>query len=77
MNTGMLWFDNDPRTDFDSKVKKAAEYFSKKYGLKPDLCFVHPSMLSSIPPSAAGLEVRTNKLVLPHHFWLGSQALQG
>jgi hypothetical protein len=45
MKTGMLWFDNDPKTDLMTKISEAAMYYQKKYGAKPDLCFIHPSML--------------------------------
>jgi hypothetical protein len=46
MNVGMLWFDNDPRTALTAKVARAADYYSQKYGLVPDLCLVHPTMLA-------------------------------
>ena len=44
MNTGMLWFDNDPKIDFYVKIMRASEYYQKKYGQIPNVCFVHPSM---------------------------------
>jgi len=50
MNVGMLWFDNDPRTALPVKVARAADYYRRKYGLIPDTCLVHPSMLNSPPP---------------------------
>ena len=71
MNIGMLWFDNDPKTDLASKVKRAASYYSKKYGRSPNICFVHPSMLSNGKKRAGRVEIRTNGSVLPHHFWIG------
>ena len=48
MNIGMLWFDNDPRVGLELKVARAADYYCTKYGRKPDLCFVHPSMLAAL-----------------------------
>ena len=39
MNIGMLWFDNDPKTEIVAKVKEAASYYSQKYGKKPNICF--------------------------------------
>jgi hypothetical protein len=94
MNIGMLWFDNDPKAGLDVKVERAAAYYRNKYGRKPTLCFVHPSMLpntSAFPTSgpsaereaprdskltsqtytAAGIEVRSTRSVLPNHLWLG------
>jgi hypothetical protein len=72
MNSGMLWFDNDPKTDLVSKLVRAVQYYRGKYGCEPDLCFMHPRML---PPDGAahlaGLDVRPNRLVMPNHLWLG------
>ncbi len=79
MNIGMLWFDNDPKTELTSKVERAASYYQNKYGRQPTLCFVHPSMIGSFiddngePASVktAGIEVRPTRTVLPNHFWIG------
>jgi hypothetical protein len=82
MNIGMLWFDNDPKTELASKVKRAASYYRDKYGDKPTVCFVHPSMLPLQSGNgngsdaekafiASGVEVRGNQTVLPNHFWIG------
>jgi len=75
MNTGMLWFDNDPKVDFESKVIRATEYYQRKYGKKPNLCIVHPSMPFNSPVKTFGIDVQTDKMVLPDHFWLGIKAL--
>ena len=73
MNVGMLWFDNDAKANLEVKIARAAGYYEKKYGLEPDLCFVHPSMLSSgtMRSHAGKIEVRGNRSVLPNHFWIG------
>ncbi|MBN1373686.1 MAG: hypothetical protein JW987_17235 [Anaerolineaceae bacterium] len=71
MRTGMLWFDNDPKAELSDKVLRAAAYYQKKYGLQPNLCFVHPSMLAAPSPRAGSIELRTSKQVLPNHLWLG------
>ena len=78
MNVGMMWFDNDPRTALDSKVERAADYFRKKYGYVPDLCLVHPSMLADpkaeVQDGQAGkVIVRSNRLILPGHLWIGKE----
>ncbi len=90
MNIGMLWFDNDPKTELTVKVERAADYFRTKYGKTPTLCMVHPSMLPAQPRLAskdasseanptpilksAGIEIRPNRSVLPNHFWIGVNA---
>ena len=79
MRTGMLWFDNT-KTDLAVKVQKAAAYYLKKYGRKPEICLVHPSLFSSGSGSPGaggetqevdGVTVRPNRIVLPGHLWVG------
>ena len=43
MNTGMLWFDNDPKTALTAKIENAVDYYRHKYGRDPNLCLIHPS----------------------------------
>lgn len=84
MNVGMLWFDNDPKKELDDKIERAATYYSEKYGKKPTICFIHPSMMpdssTRSPDNDASVEVevqdvqlqiRSNQSVLPNHFWIG------
>jgi hypothetical protein len=85
MNIGMLWFDNDPKVNLDTKIERAALYYARKYGRNPTLCFVHPSMLGNTNPKneaaspalqkreliGGSIEVRSNRSVLPNHFWIG------
>ncbi|HEX7976575.1 MAG TPA: hypothetical protein VF498_19345 [Anaerolineales bacterium] len=80
MNIGMLWFDNDPKAELNTKIERAAAYYRNKYGRTPTLCFVHPSMLPVVegeakpepkPVKSGELEVRPTRSVLPNHFWIG------
>ena len=71
MNIGMLWFDNDPKADLEAKIARAVGYYEKKYGLAPDLCFVHPSMLKNTPQKPGKIDIRPNRSVQPNHFWIG------
>ena len=71
MNIGMLWFDNDNKSDLATKIQKAANYYHMKYGKEPNLCFVHPRTLGNTAYHGVGIEVRTTRSVLPNHFWLG------
>ncbi|MBK9007095.1 MAG: hypothetical protein IPM31_08865 [Anaerolineae bacterium] len=78
MHTGMLWFD-DTQSTLDTKIKKATEYYKKKYGRMPDLCLVHPNMMrdsavESEKPAlrdSEGITVRAYRPVLPGHIWVG------
>jgi hypothetical protein len=85
MNTGMLWFDNDPKTALRAKIEKAVDYYRHKYGRDPNLCLIHPSMLpidgmdeKDKPTTgklalsgAEGVVVRPYRPVLPGHLWIG------
>ena len=79
MDIGMLWFDNDPKIILAAKVVRAADYYRKKYGKHPTLCFVHPSTLAGTTPDPetsaslknVGIEIRSNRSILPNHFWIG------
>ena len=88
MEIGMLWFDNDKKTSIPSKVAKAARYYQEKYGVTPDLCYVHPKTVqgekrgngSAIKPvgqetlTIGKIRVLKNEKVLPDHFWIGKGA---
>lgn len=69
MHTGMLWFDNS-KDALSVKIGKAIDYYFKKYGVKPDLCLVHPSVLES-DVKIEKLTVRSYRPVLPGHIWIG------
>jgi hypothetical protein len=72
MYTGMLWFDNSTAT-LNVKIQKAMDYYHKKYGRKPDLCLVHPSMMEADQNTVqiSGLTVRPYRPVLAGHIWIG------
>ena len=66
----MLWFDDGPASLAD-RVRRAAEYYSEKYGKRPTVCMVNPTTLNGGEGSVAGVEVRKSQTVMPDHFWLG------
>ena len=79
MNTGMLWFDNDPKTALSAKIERAVEYYRHKYGRDPNLCLIHPTMLENPAneggagekPTIGKITVRPYRPVLPGHLWIG------
>lgn len=80
MYIGMLWFDNDNKSGLNNRVERAAEYYQRKYGKTPNMCYVHPSMLAPTGPDGEGMldtngvQVRPLSTVLPNHFWIGVSA---
>ena len=75
MEIGMLWFDNDKRSDYPEKIARAAAYYHKKYGKAPNICFVHPGTIKTVKDDqlvhSQGVEIRISKTMLPNHFWIG------
>lgn len=76
MNTGMMWFDNDPKTPLDVKVLKAADYYRHKYGRIPDLCLVNPGIFEKSPALVGGAQcgkilIRPLRSIMPGHLWIG------
>ncbi len=72
MKVGMLWFDEDQEVGFAQKIERASDYYQRKYGRKPNLCFVHPESFGeqeSAPKVA--MKVKTSQTLLSNHFWIG------
>jgi len=72
MLSGMLWFDNDPKTGLSTKIQRAVNYYQKKYGHHPNLCTVHPKMVEKETPESTELKIETSHQILLHHFWIGT-----
>ncbi len=75
MITGLLWFDNDPKADLNLKISRATEYYFRRYGLRPDMCFVHPSMIENDSADSIKIEILVNRFLLPDHIWIGKRKL--
>lgn len=70
MEIGMLWYDDSPLALKD-RLEKAADYYTGKYGRKPNLCLVNPNMLTADEVRFNGVLVRRGRSVMPGHFWIG------
>ena len=75
MNTGLLWYDDDPATDLARKVARAAARHRQKYGCVPNTCYVNPAALDGNGKAihVGPVTVTSRPSVLPHHFWIGVQ----
>lgn len=71
MKTGMLWFDNDPKTALAAKVIRAVKYYTKKYGRVPNTCLVNPGAIINENVDIGQIAVRPFRSVLPGHLWIG------
>ena len=70
MNQFMMWWDNNKKTTLTSKIEHAVEYYHKKYGNKPTLCYVNPAVLKK-EITIDNLKVRPYRPVLLGHLWIG------
>ncbi|MDX1614613.1 MAG: hypothetical protein R3300_09910 [Candidatus Promineifilaceae bacterium] len=70
MNVGMLWLDDERDRSLQEKVRRAAEYYQRKYGDMPQLCFVNQTAVAE-GERVDQIDVVPAAYVLPHHFWLG------
>jgi hypothetical protein len=72
---GLLWYDGDPKRDLADKVRRAARRYELKYGMAPNVCYVHASTIGESAESGnvAGLQVAVGQSVLRDHYWLGNE----
>lgn len=81
METGLLWYDDDPSRGLENKVEQAARRYHEKYGRWPNTCYVHPQVVADhlgpeLQVVCSGKQQRVIRVVsapnvLPHHYWLG------
>ncbi len=71
MKEGLLWFDDHADRSLIDKVGRAAERYRLKFGHLPNVCYVHPTMVSGEEAKAGSLLVLAARTVLPNHFWVG------
>ncbi len=72
MYKGMMWFDNDPATTLETKVRKAAAFYQNKHGSPATCCMIHPATAGEpAVKEVIGIEITTSRSVLPNHFWMG------
>lgn len=70
MKQGMLWYDNINGRKLNERIELAVNYFTQKYGKKPEQCFVHPAMIMGETVSALPIKVIADKKILENHIWI-------
>jgi hypothetical protein len=83
MKEGLLWYDDNPGRDLAEKIGPAVRRYRRKFGVAPNVCYVHASALAtagSAGPGGNGHEREVNGVrvaplpsVLRHHFWVGRE----
>lgn len=70
--TGMLWFDNDPKSTLLDKLDRAADYYEKKYGRRPDFCEINLQKTNEEMPSKHNeIVILSSKEIPKNYFFLG------
>jgi len=77
MQVGLLWYDDDPSRDLAQKVGQAARRYRQKFGRRPNICYVHPSLVDGKVRRVDGVRVAPLPSILQHHFWVGEEEAQG
>ena len=72
MREGLLWHDSGSE-DLAWKLARAAQRYRDRFGDKPNVCYVHPTLLPDGDRKVDGILVRSSSRVLRHHFWLGHE----
>jgi hypothetical protein len=75
MQAGLLWYDSDPARSLAAKATAAAERFTEKFGVIPDVCYVNERVLKgaeqTIPFHEGQLRLAPANNILVNHFWIG------
>jgi len=72
MREGLLWFDQSHHKPLPDKVSAAANYYTTKYGSRPNVAFVNPLMLAEGQDlTVDGIKVKPSRWTAVDHFWLG------
>jgi hypothetical protein len=70
MKSGMLWFDNNTKTNLAQKLETAATYYEIKFGRKPTAAHVNPKDLTQAQ-KINDINVSPLRSILPHHILIG------
>lgn len=76
---GLLWYDADPKKDWQQKVREAAQRFQEKKWLKANMCHINPETVAldkinlngaSFVGVVDGVEVYATMNTLKDHFFV-------
>lgn len=81
MKEGLLWYDDNPGCDLAAKIGPAVRRYRQKFGVAPNVCYVHASTLAAASGpggngherEVSGVRVAPLPSVLRHHFWVGRE----
>jgi len=73
MNIGLMWFNNDPMKTRNTKIDEAADFYQKKYGIRPNLAWVNPVEMpdGAVNTTPGGVNVKISRSIIPNNYWIG------
>jgi len=74
MEKGMMWCKDDKKESMTDSLKKAFDYYSDKYGSKPDTCYVNPNAFDELN-SVDYINIVSAKSILRNNFWIGNEEI--
>jgi len=63
----LVWYDPDARRTVVEKIQDALAAYRRRFSAEPNLVLVSPADVTDL----AGVEVRSERTVQPHQFWVG------
>jgi len=70
MQTGLLWYDDDPRKPLERKIEQAAARYREKFGQSPNTCYVNAAT-NGIDGKKIGVRVICLRSLRPNYLWIG------
>lgn len=71
MEIAELFLVENLKGDLENQVAWAADRFQQKYGQRPTLCAIHPSLMRGRLNYLSGIQLEGRKSLLPKYLWLG------
>ncbi|NTW01101.1 MAG: hypothetical protein HGA19_07275 [Oscillochloris sp.] len=65
----LVWYDEDIRRPMGEKVQNALAAYSKRFSIEGNLVLMNEVDVAKLEGTT--VEVRSERTVQPHHFWVG------
>lgn len=69
----LVWYDADSRRTVSEKIQDARAAYTRRFSLSPNLVLVNAADATEL----ADIEVRSERTVQPHNFWVGRSEPRG
>jgi hypothetical protein len=69
----LVWYDPDTQRPVSEKIQDASTAYTRRFSTTPNLVLVNVADLIEL----AEIEVRSERTIQPHHFWVGRSDAHG